>query len=134
MSDSSLVILKAIMTKLLATAGLTSITSTRIYTDVPEPTAFPYAVVELETQPWATDDSSDMEHKITIHGFSRNNSPSEAINIALQCFNSLDRQEDSISVDSGTMVLCMFDGVKTNFKEPDGITWHSVIEFRIIMN
>ena len=134
MSDSSLVVLKAVVAKLLATAGLTAITGTRVYSDVPQPTAFPYAVVEIESQPWVNDSSSDMMHKVTVHGYSRKTSPSEIMNIAAQSYAALDRQEASLSVDSGTVLECVYDGVKTNFKESDGITWHSVIEFRIIMN
>ena len=75
-----------------------------------------------------------MEHKITVHGFSRKNSPSEAMSIAASVFAALDRQESGISVDSGNMLLCDFSGVKTTFKDPDGITWHSATEFRLIMN
>ena len=134
MADSTLIVLKGVIAKLLATTGLTAITSTRVYSDVPEPTAFPYALVEIGSEPWAQDDGSHMSHKITVHGFSRKNSPSEAVNIAAQVYDALDRQEAAISVDSGNILQCVFDGVKTTFKDNDGITWHSVIEFNLIMN
>ena len=134
MADSTLVVLKGIIAELLATGGLTAITSTRIYSDIPQQVAFPYAAVEIESATWAQDDGSHMSHTIRVHGFSRKNSPSEAMNIAAQTYDALNRQEAAISVDSGTILQCVFDGVKTTFKDTDGITWHSVIEFNLIMN
>lgn len=134
MADTTLVVLKGIVAELLATGGLTAITSTRIYSDIPQQTAFPYAAVEIESQPWTQDDASHMSHTIRVHGFSRKNSPSEAMNIIKQVYDALDRQEAAISVDSGNILQCIFDGVKTTFKDTDGITWHGVIEFNLIMN
>ena len=134
MADSTLIVLKGIIAKLLATGGLTSITSTRVYSDAPQQTTFPYALVEISSEPWVQDDASNMSHTIRVHGFSRKNSPSEAANIAIQVYNTLDRQEAGISVDSGNILQCVFDGVKTTFKDTDGTTWHSVIEFNLIMN
>ncbi len=132
--DSTLVTLKGVIARLTGYAGLTAITGARIYTDIPQQTVFPYALVEIESKPWAQDDGSHMEHIIRTHGFSRKNSPIEAIQITQECYNSLDRQKASIILTSGNILLCDFSGLKDTFKEPDGITWHSVIEFRIIVN
>ena len=43
-------------------------------------------------------------------------------------------KENSITLDAGTVVLLQFTGVKTTFKESDGVTWHSVIEFNFIID
>lgn len=142
MADSTLIAIKGIVAKLKAEAGLIAIITPSpdttgqkgIYTEIPQQSSFPYCLVEIESKPWAQDDASSMQHKITVHGYSRKNSMQEAANIAIQAYNALDRQEAGISIDSGNILECVFDGVKTTFKEPDGITWHSVIEFRFIIN
>lgn len=134
MADTTLVALKGVTAKLLAESTLTSIVSTRVYSDIPQQTVYPYALIEISSQDWSQDDDANMQHNITVHGFSKKNSPTEAMQIAEAAYNTLNRQEDNISLDSGSVVLCIFDGVRDNFKEPDGITWHSVIEFKLIID
>lgn len=135
MADSTLVAVKGIIARLRGFSALTSlVTSTDIVTSVPQQTATPYVLIELSSESWAQDDSSNMTHTIRVHAFSDNLSPAISMQIIQEVFNALDRQETNISIDSGNVVLCIFSGLKDTFKEPDGITWHSVIEFKLTID
>ena len=134
MADSTLPALKGIIARLLAYTTLTNIVSTRIYSNIPQQTTFPYVLVEIESTDWSQQDDANLQHTIRVHGFSRESSPFEAMSIAQEVYNALNRQEDNISLDSETVVLLQYSGLKTTFKEPDGITWHSVIEFNFIID
>ena len=134
MSDSTLVGLKGVMARLLGFSTLTSIVSTRIYSSVPQQATFPYAVVEFTSSDWSQQDDDNMQHTVRVNGYSRHSSPLEAMQIAEKTYNALNRQENNITLDSGNVVLLIFAGVKTTFKELDGITWHSVIEFNLIID
>ena len=135
MADSTLVALKGIVTRLRGFGALTSlVTSTDIVSSVTQQTGTPYVLVEIESTPWAQQDDSNLEHKVTIHGFSDELSPFTAMSIAQEAYNALDRQEANIIIDSGSVVLCTFDGVSTNFKDADGNIWHSIIEFKFLID
>lgn len=134
MGDSTRVGLKGIMARLLAFTDLTNIVSTRIHSNIAQQTDFPYVVVEFESTPWDQQDDANLQHKITVHGYGRTSSPSEVMQIAEEVYAALNRQEDNITLDSGSVVLLLFSGIKTTFKENDGITWHSVTEFNFIID
>ncbi len=134
MTDSTRVGIKGITARLLAFTDLTNIVSTRIYTNVPQQTDFPYAAIEFTSTDWSQQDDANLQHRITVHGYSRKSSMSEAAQISEEVYAALNRQEDNITLDSGSVVLLQFTGVKTTFKEDNGITWHSVIEFNFIID
>lgn len=134
MTDSTLVGLKGIIARLLAFSDLTDIVGTSIFSNVPQDTDFPYAVVEFTSSDWSQQDDANMQHSITIHGYSRTSSLLEASQIAEEAYNALNRQENNVTLDTGNVVLLIFTGVKTTFKETDGITWHSIIEFNFIID
>lgn len=108
-------------------------TTPRIYTDVPQNTTFPYIAVDISSVPYITKDSSDQEHEITIHAFGSKNSSDEVTSILEAVFNALDRQESSITPSSGNLTGLTFAGVNDIFKEADGIIWHGVINFRMLI-
>ena len=134
MADSTLVGLKGVITRLLAYTTLTSIVSTRIYSNVPQQTTFPYVSVEFTSTDWSQQDDANMQHRVTVSGYSRTSSPLQAMQISEKAYDALNRQEDNVTLDSGTVVILQFSGVKTTFKEDDGKTWHSVIEFDLIID
>ena len=135
MADSTLVGLKGIIARLRGFAALTSLVpSAKIVSSVSQQTAFPYVLVEFEATPWMQHDDSNLQHKVTIHAFSNKTSPFDAMAIIAEVYNALDRQEANISVDSGDVVLCIYDGLRTTFKEPDGNIWHGVIEFKLLID
>ena len=135
MADSTLVGLKAIIGRLRGFAALTNIVpAAKIMSSIAQQTSFPYILVEFEGSPWMQDDDSNIQHKVTVHAFSDKNSPFVSMNAIKEVYNALDRQESNISVDSGIVVLCIYDGLRTTFKEPDGNIWHSVIEFKLLID
>ena len=134
MGDSTRVGLKGIMARLRAFTDLTDIVSTRIFSNVPQQADFPYVNVAFASVPWDQQDDANLQHTITVSGYSRLSSPSEAMQIAEKAYAALNRQEDNITLDSGSVVLLMFSGIKTTFKEDDGVTWHSVTEFNFIID
>lgn len=135
MADSTLVALKGIIARLRGFGALTSlVTSTDIVSSVPQQTAPPYVLIEIDSAPWVQDDGSHMSHTIRAQVFSDELSPAIAMQIGQEIFNALDRQEANITVDSGNVLLCIFSGLKSTFKESDGNIWRGVIEFELIID
>ena len=135
MADSTYVALKGIVARLRGFSALTSlVTSTNIVSSVTQQTAFPYVLVEMSSTPWVQDDGSHMQHTIRTHAYSDNLSPNDSILMGQEIYNALDRQESNIVLDSGNVLLCVFSGLKTTFKETDGNIWHSVTEFELIID
>jgi hypothetical protein len=133
MAYSHQIALKAIIARLKAVTAITSITSSRIYSIVPQDATFPYILVEVSSQPFATKDDSSQLHNIIIHGFSRKSSPEEATDIAKQVFTALDRQESSVTLSSGNLIRLNYDNLNDTFLEADNVTWHSVINFQMLV-
>ena len=134
MADSTLAGLKGIVARLIASSDVTNLVSTRIYSNVPQQATFPYILVEFESTDWSQQDDANLQHRVTVNGYSRKSSLLEASQISEKVYNSLNRQENNISLDAGNVVLLHFAGVKTTFKESDGVTWHSVIEFNLTID
>ena len=134
MADSTLVAMKGIIARLKATSDITDIVAQRIYSSIPQQEAFPYIEVEIESRDWSQQDDANMQHLVRVHCYSRTNSLEQAATVTEKVYNSLNRQENSITIDTGSVVVIQFDGVKTTFKEQDGVTWHSVIEFNLIID
>lgn len=133
MADYTRVLLKGVIARLKAYTDLTDIVGTKIYSDVPQQTAKPYCVVEISSIPSPTKDNSVHKHDILVHGFSATKSPNQAMQIAEEVFNALDRQESNITLDSGSMTYLQTTELKDTFKEPDGNIWHSIINFNCLI-
>lgn len=137
MAYSQKIALTAIIARLKAVSGVYDLvggsTDKRIYSDVPQKTTFPYIAVDVSSVPFVTKDTSDQDHEITIHAFSRLNSPSETADILAAVFAALDRQEANVTLGSGNLTLLTFQNVNDIFKEADGITWHGVLNFRMLI-
>ena len=134
MADSTRVGIKGIIARLKAFTNLTNIVSTRIFTNVPQQSTHPHVVIEFTSTDWSQQDDANLQHRITVHSYSRKSSTSEANQIAEEVYAALNRQENNITLDSGSVVLLQFTGVKTTFKEDDGTTWHSITEFNFIID
>lgn len=134
MSDSSAQALKGVIDRLKAVTAVTDIVSTRIYTNVPEDPTFPFIMIRMDSSPFAAKDFSDQEHTFNIQGFSRKQSPLQAMQIRSAVFDALDRQEENITVAGKNVVKCNYDGLSFLDKEPDGATWQSLISFVLTIN
>ncbi len=134
MSDSALPTLKGVIDKLEATAGVTNLVSTRIYTDVPEKPIYPFIIIRMESAPFAAKDFSDQDHTINVQAFSQLASPFECLSIRGAVMDALDREGDNITVTGKNVVKCNYSGVAFFDKEPDGITWQGLVSFVLTVN
>lgn len=126
---------KGIITRLKATAGLTAITSTRIYTDVPQKTAFPYVYIRSTMNDYSTkDDANGVRLKLTVQVFSQEPAPDEVMNAQSAIITALDRQESNITVTGHTLVMLQKGTLIDVIKEPNGVIWQSVTEFDILVD
>lgn len=133
MVDSGASVIKGAVAALLAAAPVTTLVSTRVYTDVPQPTAFPYIVVSITSEPFASNDISGQTHALRIQTFSRKESISEALLIRSAALTALDRNETGITLDAGTLVSCEYSGFSDAFKEDDGRTWQGIAELKVVV-
>lgn len=134
MSDSYLVLLKAVIAALKADATLTGIVSQRIYSQVPQNATFPYVAVRIQSSPYDTKGDLGMEHLVDVSAYSRADTPLEAGNMRSAIYDILNRSESSITLDSGTLVNMIYSSVGTITKEPDGITWQAFSRFRAVVD
>lgn len=132
MTDSYYVLVKAIIAELKATAAVTNVVGQRIYTDPPQKETFPYIVIQNDAVTYSTKDIAGMEHTLDVNVYSRNKSPKQASTIRAAVYTALNRQEGSISLDTGSISNIYCD-TTAMFKDPDGKTWHGLASFRVVI-
>ena len=99
---------------------------------VPQVTEFPYVVIGDDTSPpWDTDDSLGSETTCTIHVWSRHRGRKEVKEIMRTIYEALHRAE--ISIIGGQLVECTAE-LEESFMDPDGLTRHGVIRFRLVVD
>jgi len=118
-------LVKGIVARLKGFAGVTSLVAQRTYFDVPQGTTFPYLSLETSGEEAYSKTSRDTQYQIVVNSWSREKSPEETLQILAAVKSALDRQESSITIDSGTLVMLQFVS-EDCFKDPDGVTWHGV--------
>lgn len=128
MAESSAALLKAVVAVLRATG---TAAGGRVYSDVPQATAFPYMLVSSSALPFAANDFSGQTHALRVQTFSQALSKAECLAIQRVVFAALDRQEASLTLETGSLVRCQYSMSDQPFKEDDGNTWQSVIEFAV---
>lgn len=114
---------KAVFTKL-------SELSTPIYDHVPQGTKAPYINIGEDTSiEWDTDTELGSESTITIHVWSTKPGRSECKQLMQEVYDSLHRQ---MLYSNGIIyVNCVWEFAES-FLDPDGVTRHGVMRFRII--
>jgi|AKVG01.1.fsa_nt_gi hypothetical protein len=130
MSDSYKPLLKAVIAK-LKTDNV--VAGDRVYTDIPQNETFPYVHVAVSAIPYATKDTSGMEHTVQVQAFDRTADPESVADIRSAVFNSLDRNESGLTLDTGTLSVLEYNGTSDIFKEGDGVTWQGLIQFKAII-
>lgn len=135
MSDRTRPLLKGIIAALKADAGVSAITS-RVYSQVPQRASFPYVKVRLSAEDAGTKTAARQEFRVSIQCFARENGTRSSVDVAaaLQeaCFAALDRQEASVSLDAGTLVMLQYNGSQDLFMENDAKTYQSVMFLKAI--
>lgn len=133
MSDTYRPLLKGVIAAMKADGAISALVGTRIYSDVPQNSDFPYAVVSISSDDFSAKDFSGMAHTIQINSHGRENSPDIVGQIRSACYDLLHRQESALTLDTGTVSILQFSGVSDVFKDPDGITWDAVIRFLAVV-
>lgn len=114
-----------------AIAARLSTVGTPVYDNVPQDTAFPYIVIGDDTSiPFDTDDSIGSEATCTIHVWSRYRGKKEVKEIMGAVYASLHRA--SFAIADGALIECVSEFAES-FVDPDGLTRHGVIRFRLIV-
>lgn len=99
---------------------------------VPQTTEFPYIVIGDDTSiAWDTDTSIGSETTCTIHVWSRHRGRKECKEIMRTIYERLHRAEFPIV--GGALVECKAE-LEESFLDPDGLTRHGVIRFRLIVD
>lgn len=122
-------VLKGVVARLKAVTAVTSIVGQRIYTNVPINPSFPYLAVSISSAQNDHKDATRQIHSIDIQSYSRDSSIEQTLSIHEALFDALSRQEGNITLDEGTVTMCMFDRCLGGIKDSDGVTWLQVSLF-----
>lgn len=133
MADTALAVIQGIISRLNTDTTVTDLVGANIFTDVPQQTKPPYLVLSIDSNDWSTKSSSDMSHSLRVQAFSSKKGLKECLTIRNAIVTSLDRQEANITIDGATYTKIQKGGLNTAFKEPDGKTWQSVVQFDIVV-
>lgn len=123
---------KALYNRLAADPALAGYVGNRIYDDVPQNTEFPYVVIGEETAiVWEQDcDAPGIETTITLHVWSQYYGRRE-VKLIMSVLYSILHNKPLIISDMDN-VTCQAD-FQESFLDPDGITRHGVIRFRLLI-
>lgn len=101
-----------------------------VYDDVPQGAAFPYIVIGDDTSiPFDDDCNVGAESTITIHVWSTCPGRKEVKQITDSVYNRLHRQNLPIA---GGYTITLNAEHQDSFLDPDGVTRHGVIRFRLL--
>lgn len=110
-------------------ARLTDQLTVPVFDDVPQGTPCPYVVIgEDDSESWDTDDSLGLDTDITIHVWTEYSGRKQAKDIMAQIYAALNRYE--LAVNGMYTVDCICE-YQDSFLDPDGVTRHGVIRFRL---
>ncbi|MBK1780561.1 DUF3168 domain-containing protein [Advenella sp. WQ 585] len=100
-----------------------------VYDDVPQGASFPYVIIgEDDSVPFDTDDSTGFDTELTIHIWSRYSGMKEVKDIMSDIYSILNRRE--LSASGAHVIDCIFQ-YQDVLLDPDGITRHGIIRFRL---
>ncbi|MBY5594106.1 DUF3168 domain-containing protein [Rhizobium leguminosarum] len=133
MVDSAASVIKAAVAALKANVVVTTLVAGRVFSDVPEGATFPYIVLSIHSQPFAANDFSGQSHTLKIQTFSRDKSIAGALLVRAAALTALDRNEQALTLDAGTLVKSEYTGFSDAFKEDDGRTWQGYAELQVVV-
>lgn len=120
----------AVLARLAAYGPLAAFVSGRIYDDVPQNAPFPYVVIgEADSIPFDDDVNDGEDTDLTIHVWSRSAGRKEVKQMMAAIYAALHRYP--LPITGAHTVLMDFD-YQNSFLDPDGITRHGVIRFRLL--
>ena len=131
MSDPSLELQTAIVTKLKADAGVVAAVGNRVYDNVPPNASFPYiSLGDSQVLPDKADCIDGTEVFFSLDGWSRDLRFPECKSISKAIVAALDDQP--LTVAGYDAVVFELDSVNY-LRDPDGITRHVALSFRALI-
>lgn len=110
-------------------ARLTQRLTVPVFDDVPQDSPMPYVVIgEGDSEPFDTDDSIGFETDFTVHVWSAYSGRKEVKQIMAHIYDALHRYELSIHGMHTVDCVCEY---QDTFLDPDGVTRHGVMRFRL---
>lgn len=95
---------------------------------------FPFTTIgDIAISPLATDDSTGADAIVTLHQWSRYKGNQEIDELQDAIFALLHRQELTIG-GNYVVINCEWETTEETFLDPDGITRHGVMRFRILVD
>lgn len=103
----------------------------KVYDDVPEGVVFPYVTIGDDTTiAWDGDDWIGGNHTLTIHVWTRTAGRREG----KQIMDAIDTRLNRFALTVGTANVLLCDAeFSDTFMDPDGITRHGVMRFRVMI-
>lgn len=134
MSEPTLALQGAIVAALKGSAAVTALIGNRVYNPVPADAAFPYVTVgdDIAVEDHAECLDGSVEVTSAIHVWSRDDGKPEAKAISGAIVAALNGQ-DLLLGDDYRLVLIEHQSSR-HLDDPDGITSHSVVTFRALID
>ncbi|MET4294717.1 hypothetical protein ABIB06_006550 [Bradyrhizobium sp. LB8.2] len=132
MADNARALLKQAVAVLKANPTLAGIVGERVVGAVPKKPVYPFVLITCNSVPFSSQSFAGMEHTLRVQAFARENKPGTALVMREAIYNSLNRNEVNLALPDNELVMIEFDGVAGCFPEPDGRTYQSFIEFKVL--
>ena len=124
--SADLALQKAVFARLSSDAALTALVAARIHDNPPGDVVHPYLTLgENETRDWP----AGMEHRLTLHCFTRGGGRAEAKTILAAIHAAL--HDAALGLEGHSLVNLRFLDAQTR-READGITWRGTIRLRAV--
>lgn len=122
---------RAVLARLAADPALTALTGPdRVFDRPPQSARFPYVNLgETETRPWATQTSSGLEHRLTLHAWSRQPGQLEAHGIVERLYELLELAPLALD---GHVLINLRVVFWTVLPLGDGETLHGIVRLRAV--
>lgn len=131
---------QAIFTRLSGYSPLTTLLpASTVYDFLPQELAdqdaeFPFVLIgEYIASPFDTDERIGTEFSFALHAWSRYRGKKECAEILDACYDALHRYT-SMSVTGYNVIDVRWDGTTQIMQDPDGLTYHGIIGFVIVMD
>jgi len=131
MSDPSLELQAAIVTKLKADAGVIAVVSTRVYDNIPASPTFPYiSLGDTQVLPDKAECIDGVEIFFSIDAWARDQTFPMVKKISKAIVAALDDQP--ITVAGYDTIVFEINSIN-HLKDPDGLTRHAALSFRALI-
>ena len=128
--NASLALQQAVFSTLSADAALAALIGAgHVHDHVPHAARFPYVTLgDVASEHWANLQTSGTLHRLALHVYSRGGGRKEVHQITDRLYALL--HEGSLNLSGQSLLAMRFEGAEVT-QEPDGISYHGKIRFRV---